>query len=301
MLNFKLVYKIVFSIIILSTLLLFTNSVLVADDLRAYRVFDNEGDEVDFDEIIETSLESDLVLFGEHHTNPICHWLQLEIVKNLHTKKNGNIILGSEIFENDDQVIIDEYMDSLFSYKRFKGEMKLWGNFTTDYKPIFDFAFDNKIKFVATNIPRRYASLVASKGYDALDSLSEEAKSFIAPPPFHIDTTLKGYSDMAKMFGPDMSHKANYMMKAQAIKDQTMAHNIMLNLEENKTFFHINGTYHNKNYEGIIWYVKQKMSEVKIASIVTVMQKNVDELEEKNIGMGDFIIVVPDNMTQTNR
>jgi len=301
MLGFRLGYKLVFSIVILFTFSLFADSVLFADDLRAYRVFDNEGDEVDFDDIMEKALESDLVLFGEHHTNPICHWLQLEIVKKLHEGKNGNIILGSEIFESDDQVIIDEYMDSLYSYKRFKGEMKLWGNFVTDYKPIFDFAFDNNIKFVATNIPRRYASLVANKGYDALDSLSEEAKSFIAPPPFVIDTALKGYSDMAKMFGPEMSHKANYMMKAQAIKDQTMAHNIILNLEDNKTFFHINGTYHNQNYEGIVWYVKQKLNEIKIASIVTVVQKNVDELEEKNIGMGDFIIVVPDNMTQTNR
>ena len=104
---------------------------------------------------------------------------------------------------------------------------------------------------------------------------------------------------MAEMFGPEMSHKASFMMRAQALKDQTMAHNIYINLEQKKTFIHINGAYHNLNYEGIIWYLKQKNKDMNILSIVTVSQENVNELEKKNIGLGDFIIAIPNSMTTT--
>jgi len=274
-------------------------SSLYSDDYRAYRIFDKNGQEVIFENILEGANNSEVVLFGEHHTNPICHWLQLELVKSLHTSKEGNIIIGSEIFEADDQIIINEYMDSLISYTRFKGEAKLWKSFKTDYKPIFDFAFDNNLKFIATNVPRRYASMVAKKGYSILDSITPAAKSFISPAPYLIDTTLPGYSKMAEMFGPEMSHKASFMMRAQALKDQTMAHNIYINLEQKKTFIHINGAYHNLNYEGIIWYLKQKNKDMNILSIVTVSQENVNELEKKNIGLGDFIIAIPNSMTTT--
>ena len=46
---------------------------------------------------------------------------------------------------------------------------RLWNNFKTDYKPLVDFAKDNNLKFIATNIPRRFASLVFKGGFEVLE------------------------------------------------------------------------------------------------------------------------------------
>ena len=77
-----------------------------------------------------------MVFFGELHNNPICHWLQIELTKDLYEKKDGNIILGAEMFEADNQLILNEYIEGKVSDKNFKKEAKLWPNYKTDYAPI---------------------------------------------------------------------------------------------------------------------------------------------------------------------
>jgi uncharacterized iron-regulated protein len=186
-----------FSLVI--TLFFFAFSAF-ANDFPAYKIYDSDGDEVEFEDVIEQSVESDIVFFGELHNNPICHWLQLELTKAVYAE-NPNIKLGFEMFESDDQLVINEFFDDLYSENRFKGEMKLWKNYKTDYKPLLDFAKENKLKLIATNTPRRYATLVAKKSFTALDSLTDDAKKFIAPLPIIVDLELPGYKKMGEMFG----------------------------------------------------------------------------------------------------
>ena len=59
-----------------------------------------------------------------------------------------------------------------------------------------EFANKNKLSFIATNVPRRYASMVYKKGIEQLDSLSETAKSYIAPLPIKIDLEVGCYKKM---------------------------------------------------------------------------------------------------------
>ncbi len=51
------------------------------------------------------------------------------------------------------------------------------------------FAKENKIPFIATNVPRRYANVVKDNGLPYLDSLSNEAKRYL--PPLPIQFTYK--------------------------------------------------------------------------------------------------------------
>ena len=90
------------------------------------------------------------------------------------------------MFESDNQLIFDEYMQQNISYDRFEAEARLWDNYRTDYYPVVFFAKEHHIPFIATNIPRRYANIVKNKGFEALDSLSEEAKRYIAPLPLSL-------------------------------------------------------------------------------------------------------------------
>ena len=149
---------------------------------------------------------------------------------------------------------------------------------------------------MATNIPRRYARLVHKNGFEALDSLSAEEKGWIAPLPIPFDSELATYRKILVDMG---DHGSPELVKAQAIKDATMAHFILKNYKKDHVFIHYNGAYHSDFYEGILWYLKQDRNDVKYGTISTVSQDDVSQLSKKNYNKADFIICVDSNMTKT--
>jgi len=161
---------------------------------------------------------------------------------------------------------------------------------------LVDFAKASKIPFIATNIPRRYASMVYKKGFEALNSLTAEEKTWMAPLPIAYDATLPGYVKMLEMAG---GHGGDNLPKAQAVKDAAMGYFIIKNLKPGTVFVHYNGTYHSDNFEGINWYVKRIEPEAKIVTIATVSQKDIDKLEAEHFKKADFILVIDEDMTKT--
>lgn len=264
----------------------------------AYAVFTSEGRSVKWEKVIKKVSDSDVILFGELHNDPIAHWLQLRLVKDLPGVLEGELIVGAEMFERDNQLILDEYLNGLIDEKRFESAARLWPNYKTDYKPALSFARDSGIRYIATNIPRRYANMVSKGGFEALDRLDEEAKSYIAPMPVHYDPDQPAYRNMLKMSMGHGKMNENFP-KAQAIKDATMAHFILETLSDNSHFLHFNGAYHSDNHQGIAWYLKYYEPELSVKTISTVLQQDTGFLEEDNYGKADFIIVVPEDMTRT--
>ena len=269
-------------------------------DKPAYQIFNEKGRTVKYKKMLRKIADADVVFFGELHNNPVAHWLQLEVTRDLYKEKNGNLVLGAEMFEADNQVIIDEYLQGTIRQKDFENEARLWSNYETDYKPLMEMAADSGLRFVATNIPRRYAALVNTKGLKALDSLSQEAKKWIAPLPVEFDSTLTGYKKMKEMMGVMGGHgRTMNIVKAQAVKDATMAHFIAENLQPGKQFIHYNGAYHSDNFEGIIWYLNRMKPDLNIKTITTKEQVELKDLHEKHEGVANFIIAVDENMTKT--
>jgi uncharacterized iron-regulated protein len=256
-----------------------------------YKIYNKQGNEVRFEAMADIAGQHEVIFFGELHNNSLAHWLQLQVLKSLH--ENGKkVVLGAEFFERDDQLNIDEWLAGKMRDSNFEAEAKLWKNYATDYKPLMLYAKKNQIPFIASNIPRKYASLVSRQGLAGLDSLSAQAKTYIAPLPIEVDKTLPGYVGMKDMMhGSGMN--LDYMIEAQAVKDATMAYSLFDHINKGKTILHVNGSYHSNNYEGIVWYLKRKFPSVSIVTINTVEQENIHVLDPKNQSTADFIIVLP--------
>ena len=154
---------------------------LMSQDLPAYRIFTGEGKKADYGDIIKYISKADIVFFGELHDNPIAHWLELEITKSLFEIKGKDLNLAAEMFETDNQIMIDEYFSGLIKESSFESEIRKWNNYATDYKPLRNLARENNLKFVASNIPRRYASMVSSGGFEILQKVDPEGRKFIDP------------------------------------------------------------------------------------------------------------------------
>jgi len=270
-------------------------------DKPAYMLYTQQGKHVKYEKMIKTLGEADIVFFGELHTDPISHWLEIEITKDLYAIKGGQLVLGAEMFESDNQLILDEYLSDTYAEKKFKADVRLWGNYTTDYRPLVEFAKDNHLPFIATNIPRRYASVVHKKGFEGLDELTEEARHYIGPELTDLyDPTVPSYDAMLHMEGMPAHVTANFP-KAQAAKDATMAHFILKNWHEGDLFMHYNGAYHSNDFEGIVWWINKLHPGLNIQTITVVQQAQLDSLETENQDVANFAVVVPDNMTMTNR
>ena len=276
------------------SIFLFATIISVAQDKKAYQIFDKKGKKSSYEKVLKASEKTDVVLFGEIHDNSLVHWLQLEFTKDLAQRKP--LVLGAEMLEADNQKQLDQYLKSEINQKQLDSSARLWKNYKTDYKPLVDFAKDKKINFIATNVPRRYASLVFKKDLVALDSLSALEKSWIAPLPIEFDINLPGYKGMMSMQG---GHAGEKMPKAQAIKDATMAYFINKNRKENSIFVHYNGTYHSDNYEGINWYLRKLDADIQIVTIAMVEQKDITKLEAEHYNKADFILVIDEDVTKT--
>jgi uncharacterized iron-regulated protein len=273
---------------------------LAAKDKPAYKLFTSTGKEVKWDKAAKDLQNSDIVFFGELHDNPIAHWLEYELLLQLYEAHDSSLVVGAEMFESNIQFALNDYLNGVFDAKKFQDTVKLWKNFKTDYQPLVDFAKEHKIPFVATNIPRKYATMVFKSDFVSLDTLSDSERKWIAPLPILFDINLPGYQEMLKMGEdhPEMKIDEKYP-KAQAIKDATMAWFIMKNKVENGLFYHVNGSFHSDNFEGIVWYLKQMDPALNIKSITTVEQDDINKVQKESLGKASYILVVPVSMTKT--
>ena len=255
-------------IILLLTLATLTAA---AQPKLSYAIFTSEGEATDYNRMLRELRDADIIFIGETHNCPVAHWMEYEITSDIIGKSAKGLTLGAEMFE---------------------AEAKLWDNYWTDYSQLLYLAREHGLKFVATNVPRRYASFVKDNGLEALQTLSDQAKSLMAPLPIPFDAQAQdeamfGFMQMMGGKGAADSHFA----EAQAIKDATMAWFIAQNFD--RKFIHYNGNFHSDNKGGIIPYLEQYLPGKRIMTICSARQDSINILDKENRGRADFIIVAP--------
>ena len=263
--------------ILLVILLGFTNY-SKGQEKKAYRLFDAKGKEIEYKEMMKVLKAQDVVFIGEVHNCAIAHWLEYEMVKDLHTAHKDKLTIGLEMLEADNQLMVDEYVGRLISSDRFEEEARLWPNYLTDYAPV--------------------VGLGREHGLRVIEKLSAEAKKYIAPLPIDYEPD----EEAAGMFGLMMMTSGKHadpenVAKAQALKDATMGWFIAQNLKSK--FVHLNGNYHSDFKKGIITYLNKYRPGLKIATVCSVRQDDIKKLGEENEGRADFYICVPTDMTMT--
>lgn len=282
---------------LLTILICLVASITNAQEKPAYRIFTAEGENVDYVTMLKAVSKADVVFIGETHNCPIAHWIEYEIISDIADRHSKGLVIGAEMLETDNQLLVDEYVTGLISSDRFESEAKLWDNHYTDYAPVLYLAREKGLRFIATNVPRRYASYVKDNGLEALNGLSDDAKALMAPLPIEYDESMQGngmFAFMNMMSGHDsQSHYA----QAQALKDATMAWFIAKNFE--RRFIHINGNFHSDNNGGIIPYLNIYLPGKYIATVCCVRQEEISRLDKENQYRADFIVCVPEEMTMT--
>ena len=66
-----------------------------------------------------------------------------------------------------------------------------------------------------------------------------------------------------------------------------------------QTVIHYNGSYHSDRHMGIIWYLNKYNPGVKVMTITTVLQDDIDKMNDESLDLADYVIVIPSSMTRT--
>jgi uncharacterized iron-regulated protein len=278
----------------IATLILLSFQVLAH---KEYVLYDANGKEVRVDKLFKEAQQKSWIFFGEYHNSSTIHRIQFLLTKHLHKVHGDKLLVGAEMFESDNQDIINEYFSGIINTKYFEDECRLWTNYKTDYKPIVEYLKSNALPLIATNIPRRYAHAVHYNGLDVLEKLPEHVKQLFLPTlPILIDTTLSTYQEIKKM----SMHGGKFMLEAQAVKDATMAHFIMKYWSPGKVFLHLNGAFHTNKYEGIISFLPKTWLKKEMLVISMVTQQDIEKLEDENKGLGDFIFCFEEDYAKSH-
>lgn len=269
-----------------------------------FRSFDAVGKAATVEQMVAAMERADVVFLGEQHDDPTAHALQFELLRRAFEKygKSRPVVLSLEMFERDSQIVVDEYLQDLINETNFIAQSRAWGNYKTDYRPLVEFAKQNKLPVVAANAPRRYVNRVSRLGRDSLAVLSPEAKTWLAPLPFAKASNAYAKKFAALMGGTPM-HSPN-LLDAQSLWDATMADSINKTLQRHKNalVIHLNGLFHSENRLGTPEHLLQYNPQTRM-TVVTMKPAahfpNFDKTKDENAG--DFVILTDPKLPRSQR
>jgi uncharacterized iron-regulated protein len=262
-----------------------------------YRIYDATGNTASIAQIFEAAGKSDVVFLGENHDDSVAHFLQAEILKNLQASNAGkrNVALSLEMFERDVQIVLDEYLKDLITEKKFLDDSRPWNNYKTDYRPLVEYAKQNKLPVIAANAPRRYINMVSRGGRETLEKLSPEAKRWLSPLPYAQPSEQYAKKFTALMGGTSsMNHGVSKILDSQALWDATMAFSIseFLKKQKNALVVHLNGSFHTENRLGTAEQLLKLNPKSKILVVTMRYEEDFTKFDKaKHENLGDFVIL----------
>lgn len=263
------------------------------------RVFDSaRGQFADFESMVATLARADVVFVGEQHDDPNTHRLERAILEGLARRRDG-LILSLEMFERDVQDRVEQFRLGHLSEAEFLATSRPWPRYATDYKPLVDFAVDQKWPIVAANIPRPIASEIAKAGLDVLrDKAAPDSTWFAKEAQCPTD------DEYFKRFKEVMGTHANaeqvqLYYASQCLKDETMAESIVRAWRTaadaapgaRPLAVHYNGAFHSDSGLGTASRVRRRLPEARTAVVSMVPVKSLDDLTpDEHKGKGDYIV-----------
>jgi len=289
-----------------------TDAQINAEHYKIYNV--KQAREVSVNEMVADFKNVDVVFFGEEHNDSVAHYLEQNIFELFFAAFNSNLSLSLEMFDRDVQPIMNEYLSGAIREKNFLKDARVWSNYR-DYKPMIEFAKQQKLDVICANAAGRYSNLAGRKGQQALKDLPKESHPNFAPLPY--DTASGKYyeklvaltahdpsavSDTAKKVVPKMTMGAFNLIMAQSLWDATMAYSIADYLKKHKTkkVFQVNGRFHSDEGFAIVTQLLKYSPRTKVLIISTSKDEAfpvIDWSQYKNLG--DYVIITDPKIPKT--
>jgi uncharacterized iron-regulated protein len=223
------------------------------------------GDQVTVESLVADLAKLDVIFLGEQHNNNSGHNFQFDVIKAL-VETGADVVVSTEQFERDVQGVLDDYLAGRIDEDKFLSHSRPWKNYQDSYRPIVEFAKENKLPVLAANLPRSLATKLSKS-----EPISAANKVFL---PRTTSTPTDAYWDkfndtMKGHIGADGANKIKAFYASQCAKDDAMAESITdylaKNQHEHKVVVHLNGHFHSDYGLGTAARVNQRMPLAKTA------------------------------------
>jgi uncharacterized iron-regulated protein len=219
---------------------------------------------------------SDVVFIGEYHGNHASHLLEMQLLTALHRQaasRDRGVILSMEMFNRDQQAIVDDYRNGKIGERYLIKEAPAWHNYTGSYRPLVEYAKAQAMPIIAANAPGDIVRCIGRQGEDYIPKLTADEKTHIATQPF---AEVPGYAD--KFFGVmgGSDHQADKRLRqsylAQLTRDNTMAESIARAHAQSpqSVVVHLNGSFHSEGHLGTVGALKRLNPDLKISVITPI-------------------------------
>jgi uncharacterized iron-regulated protein len=261
---------------------------------------------IDFESMLAQAARADVLFLGEQHDDPATHRLESATLEGL-ARRRSNIVVAMEMFERDVQPSLDSYLAGRTSEADFLAASRPWPRYATDYRPLVEIARELKWPVVASDVPRRLASLVSHRGLaPILDSISATDRAYAAhellcPHDDYFARFAKTMGDMPSHSGDSTKESAadkaaaiERIYQAQCIKDETMSEsvaNAVAAKPPHALVVHVNGAFHSDYGLGTAERVKRRLPGRHVAVVSFVPVHDLDAVDGKSQRtLADFIV-----------
>jgi len=259
----------------------------------------------DFEVMLAELAGADVVFVGEQHDDPNTHRLEAAILQGL-LRRDLRATVSLEMFERDAQDAVDGYLEGTIGGEEFLKSSRPWPRYASDYRPLVEIARANGWRVVASNVPRKYASVVAKGGVAALDVLPPDERALIARDircPF--DSYFDRFSETMNSHpmpgtGKQTPEEHRAMTEryyfAQCVKDETMAESIVAELErpgrKPGPIVHYNGAFHSDFGAGAAERVRRRLPDRRVIVISMLPVKDIDAVapEGEELKRADYLV-----------
>ena len=273
----------------------------------AHRVYDTHHKRfTDFESLLADATTADVLFLGEQHDDPITHALETATLAVL-TRRRGNIVLALEMFERDAQPSLDAYLSGRLTESDFLAASRPWPRYRSDYRPMVEIAKSYHWPVIASNVPRRLASLVARRGLAGIsDSVPSTERTFAArtfdcPHDNYFDRFATTMGDMSGHGAPakaqtEQEKKAalERVYQAQCVKDETMGESIAIAYSAappRALVVHVNGSFHSDYRMGTAERAKRQLPDKRIVVVSFVPVVDLDSADgAAQKQLGDYIV-----------
>ena len=273
----------------------------------AHRVYDTHLKRfTDFESLLADAANADVLFLGEQHDDPITHALETAALAGL-TRRRGNIVLAMEMFERDAQPSLDAYLSGRLTEPDFLAVSRPWPRYRSDYRPMVEIAKSYHWPVIASNVPRRFASLVARRGLvgitDSVPSIERTfaARTFNCPHDNYFDRFATTMGDMSGHGAPanaqtEQEKKATLerVYQAQCVKDETMGESIAIAYSAappRALVVHVNGSFHSDYRLGTAERAERQLPGKRIVVVSFVPIADLDSADgAAQKKLGDYVI-----------
>lgn len=261
---------------------------------------------VDFESMLAAVSRADVLFLGEQHDDPATHRLETAALEGL-ARRRSNVVLAMEMFERDVQPALNDYLAGRESEGAFLAASRPWARYATDYRPLVEFARGLKWPVIASDVPRRLASLVSRRGLKTiLDSISATDRAYAAhdlscPHDDYFGKFAKTMGDMPSHSGDSTRESAaekaatiERIYQAQCIKDETMSESVAsayAAAPPRALVVHVNGAFHSDYGLGTAERVKRRLPGRKVEVVSFVPVKNLDDVDGRSRRtLADYVV-----------